>query len=163
MPYPFHINRAKIYATGTSGTATELIGAQYADRLIKLVPSEILSLYFTIRGLWASPVDPTSRSRPSNPEGFLFWWPLVCLILLVIVRLWGTRSVTNWKTTQPGAVAISAISFIIWIYTIGDSILGLIIQDTRYAATLGILWIFLLPVFFPYLVTDSAGKATPTP
>jgi hypothetical protein len=153
MAYPFHINTSR----NRSNAATPLIetaSVEYSERLLKLIPSEMLSLYVGVRGLW---IDPSKFNSPPAQDAslsFLDFWPIICIVLLILFRLWGTRSTSDWRSTQPMAVAISAISFVIWVYTLGDNILGWHLPDTRYAATVAIVWVFIIPIFFPRLVTD---------
>ena len=45
-------------------------------RLVKLVPAEIVAVYLA--------------GRPLAQERYAGGWPVVCLVLLVIVRAWGT-------------------------------------------------------------------------
>ncbi|MBN3882539.1 MAG: hypothetical protein V7K64_32400 [Nostoc sp.] len=153
MAYPFRINTSKV-----SGDAltSDTVSAEYSERLLKLIPSEVLSLYVAVRGLWIDPLKLNSSPAEGASLSFLDFWPIICIVLLILFRLWGTRLTTDWKTTQLKAVAISAISFVIWVYTLGDDILGWHLPDTRYAATAAIVWVFAIPIFFPYLVTDTS-------
>ncbi len=156
MAYPFHISRSRVTGEEATSNSVDMTATVYGDRFIKLIPSEILGLYLAVRGIWIDPQPPQSPiTRNDASLGFLDWWPIVCILLLVLLRLWGTRRTRVWSTTDPVAVIISVVSFIIWVYTIGDSILGQNLPDTRYAATAAIIWSVVIPIFFPYLITEA--------
>jgi hypothetical protein len=155
MAYPFHINTAKASPTGGNLPPIDIVGIEYSERLLKLIPSEVLSLYLVVRGLWKVPLKLDSPPAQGASLSFLDLWPIICIVLLILLRLWGTRTTRDWKTTQPIAVGISVISFVIWIYTLGDDILGWHLTDIRYAATAAFVWVFVIPIFFPYLVTKN--------
>jgi hypothetical protein len=103
----------------------------YTDRVSRLIPAEIIAAYTAGRGI--------------RPQYVPYWAP-ICLILLLIIRTWGTRS--NGQRPQLGAVAIAAISFVLWTYSLGDYFYGLKISDSAIAAMAMIAWVVVLPVFY---------------
>ena len=69
----------------------------YMQRLVQLIPAEVVALYLTFHAAAA-------------PGGsFRWWWPNICLALTVIVRFFGTRKPAGavWNF-QPIAVAVAA-------------------------------------------------------
>ena len=155
MAYPFRIERpapirAESLANNTQDSETIQV---YMDRLIKLIPAEIIGLYLTVRGFWIGRTSAVSASLPSNPvpasrPGFLDWWPIVCVLLLLLTRLWGTRAPNgSWTTIQISPVIIATVSFVIWVYAIGDAIFGWK-PEPPYASTAVVVWVFLVPVFY---------------
>ena len=78
------------------------------------------------------------------------WLPLIGLIPLLVIRILGTRvSVgSNKNDIEWPLVAISVVSYIIWIYAIGDCILGLRFNDSFIIALVVMLWTFLVPYIY---------------
>ena len=99
-------------------------------RLAKLVPSEIVAVYLAGRGY------------AGNLAGI---WPLICLALLVIVRVWGTRGPR--RQPQWGAVVISCVSFVLWVFATNGQVLGLTLAPDL--ASLAVLvWTTLVPALY---------------
>jgi hypothetical protein len=99
-------------------------------RLVKLVPAEIVAVYLA--------------GRPLAQERYAGGWPLVCLVLVVIVRAWGT---SDRRGPQWISVGISAVSFVLWVYAMGGRFLTLDVDVTL--ASLGVLvWTTLLPLLW---------------
>lgn len=154
MNYPFRIERpAEIRADALAGAGGTPDAQAYMDRLIKLVPAEIIGIYLTVRGFWLAGPTPASATTgvPSTAgagPAFLNWWPLVCVFLLVLTRTWGTRNSSgSWRTIQPIPVILATVSFLVWVYAIGDAMFGLK-PDPRLVSTAVVLWVFLVPVFY---------------
>src|SRR4051812_24879943 len=105
MAYPFHIQKPATIAAhgGAPGSPFQ----EYIDRLVRLIPAEVLAAYHAARGIvvGVAPSDPLAVK-------FLPWLPVIGFVLVIFVRVWGTRARTGlWSTVQWLAVAIAAISF----------------------------------------------------
>jgi hypothetical protein len=111
-----------------AGTGAPIDG--WMDRLVKLVPTEIVAVYLAGRGY------------AQRIEG---WWPVICLVMLVIVRAWGTKA--RGRGPQWPAVAISGASFIIWVFAVGGRFLTWQ-PDPDIAALLVLVWTTLIPVVY---------------
>lgn len=99
-------------------------------RLVKLVPAEIVAVYLAGR--------PLAQTRYAGS------WPVACLVLVVIVRAWGTSS---RRGPQWVSVAISAVSFVLWVYAMGGRFLTYNV-DVNLAALGVLVWTTLVPVFW---------------
>lgn len=145
MSYPFRIEPRSGIQLDTAGRPDAALTQRvqdYTDRLIRLIPAEIIGIYLTVRGFWM----PDTKSTP--PARFLNWWPLLCAALLVVSRVWGTRALGgNLQTIQVRAISIAVISFFIWVFSIGDPVFGLN-PDPRLVSTLLVLWVFLIPTVY---------------
>ena len=142
MAYPLRIQKpATIVAHGGAAGSTL---QQYTDRLIRLIPSEVVAAYLAIRGIVeaVAPNDPTAK-------GFLPWLPVVGVALVILVRSWGTRAPSGaLSTVQVGAVGIAVISFVIWVISLGHPIIMSTPIATWVGSVLLILWVFVLPYFY---------------
>jgi hypothetical protein len=109
----------------------------YMQRLAALIPAEVVALYLTFH----TEADPRSS--------FAWWWPLICLALVVLVRIAGTREPGgSFWSFQKIAVAVAAVSFVLWIYAMGDKIWGFTVSEPIWiAATIGI-WTIVVPYFY---------------
>ncbi|MFM7230792.1 MAG: hypothetical protein ACKO3S_02285 [bacterium] len=96
-------------------------------RLVKLVPSEAVAVYLAGRtyahGDWAVA------------------WPFVGLALTLVLRAWGTA---DERGPQWQAVAISGVSFVLWVCATGGTFAGVPLpQDVAALAVL--VWTTVVP------------------
>jgi hypothetical protein len=127
MNGPFRIRKPiTIKREGSEDVTT---GDEYLARLVKLIPSEVIAIYMA--GL------PLAKSWPGT-------WSFVCLILVLIARIFGTRE--PGKNVQWISVAVSFMSFIIWIYASGSFFFHWTL-DQNIAALAVLVWTFLVPFF----------------
>jgi len=99
-------------------------------RLVKLVPAEIVAVYLA--------------GRPLAQQRYAGTWPVACLVLVVIVRAWGTR---DRRGPQWVSVAISAVSFVLWVCAMGGRFLTYNV-DVNLAALGVLVWTTLVPVLW---------------
>jgi hypothetical protein len=83
----------------------------FKDRLVKLIPSEIVTAYITIQGLISGTTSPTGKIDT------LLWIVIAALIILTPIYL---IYVGNVKKT--GQLIFTTIAFIIWVIVIGSPI-----------------------------------------
>ena len=107
MTAPFRIRRPD------TGVKAVSLGREenfkfYLDRLLKIIPAEVVSLYLVGSGI--VPVD-----KPI----VLAIWAAVCLAGVVLVRAYGTADPEDNKPADWVHVSISSVSFVIWVYTLG--------------------------------------------
>jgi hypothetical protein len=106
---------------------------QYFDRLLKLVPTEVLALYITFKEV---------------ATGWLGIWAAICLVLVVFVRTIGTSQAG--KPVQVVAVVVATVSFILWVYATGGYILQFKLPENMpgvISVAVGV-WTFLVPYFY---------------
>lgn len=137
MASVFRIQQQNVIMAQGAGPADGL--AAYMGRLVRLIPAEVLSVYLTLYGIFVVP----------PPSQLLQWLPVLGIVLVILVRAWGSRDTTgNWSTVQWLGVGISAVSFLIWILVSGHSIVGFVLPDMRIGSALMVLWVFLLPYLY---------------
>ena len=109
----------------------------YYERLIKLIPAEIVALY--VAGANVIPEDQKTGS---------WTWAGILLVALIFVRSKATISVEN-PTVQWKAVIIAAISFVIWVYIFAGKFITDLPIYQPYIATLAVsFWTFAVPHFY---------------
>ncbi len=117
---------------GTAGTADPFLA-----KLVKLVPAEVVSLYMAGSGI----IQTDAASKVSLLAG----WTGVCLVLVVLVRARATRSATG--RTQWSAVAIAAVSYVVWVYAMGGVFASYpSIHSPVLGALAVLLWTFVAPM-----------------
>ncbi len=132
MSAPFRIERRAQLRGGTSTTFKD-----YLERLLKMIPGEIVGLFLIGSGF-----------IPAENRYVSAGWAAACLVLLVIVRVYGTAGDSKDEPWQPFPVAVSAVAFVIWVYSLGGLFakFGLYFP---YAGSLAVLlWSFLIPIIY---------------
>jgi hypothetical protein len=157
---PFRVRarpRPRLTAAPGAGPAPNDGFADYADRLQKLVPAEVISLYLAGLGVIGAP--------QGSPQLSVVW-VVVCLVGVVAVRVWGTRESGPTSRPQWPAVAIAAVSFLIWVYQLGGGPFALAsLYDPKAAALLLLVWTFFVPLFYrgdtaPVSAAPPSGAGT---
>jgi len=136
------------------------IGKEYIDRLVKLIPSEVVGLYIAGKGVIQAKFDPAITPPPAGEDWYWIGWTLVCFLAVILSRAWATRDPETGTPPQWGAVAIAALSFVFWIYTLGDIFSR--VTPHYWSPVIGTLtvmvWTFLVPFFYK---GDEAEKKKP--
>lgn len=136
---------------GNKATGAQAPSNDYLQRLIKLIPAEVLGIYLAIRNATAN------DSGEINIADNYIWLPIVGLGLVLFARIVGTniitkktvkgKTVTKWDIEWP-LVAISGISFIIWVYAMGDGPIFNSYPDNVMIAAAVSIWTFAVPYFY---------------
>ena len=109
----------------------------YMERLVKLIPSEVVGIYLIGFGI-----------IPKAESIALVIWTLVCLGLVIIARAYATRDQANNKPTQWLAVIISSMSFVIWVYTLGHAFVPFNMWIPWIGSLIVLVWTFIIPYFY---------------
>lgn len=135
MSAPFRIKRPELGFHQVSATDQSI--RDYFERLVKMIPGEVIGLYIVGSGL-----------IPHGKAAVLAIWTGVCLLAVIAVRVWGTTDVTNQLGPQWPVVLISAISFLIWVYSIGGPFAAYGLAEPYIASLLVLAWTFFVPIFY---------------
>ena len=115
--------------------------SQYWDRLKNLIPTEVSAIY--VAGLGVIPEKETIGIGA---------WALACLAFVIVFIARQTQTVEGDATkTYPTDwihVAISAVSFVIWVYVLGGIFAALGLQIAWLGTLLMLGWTFLVPYFY---------------
>ena len=141
MSAPFRIQRPDAVGAQTVSTVagtSDSVGF-YMDRLLKMIPAEVVSLYVVGIGL-----------IPKETATYLAVWSVICFIGLFVVRIWGTGDSKANLPPDWVHIIISAVAFIIWVYSLGSlSIFGALgIADPVIGSLLILAWTFFVPIFY---------------
>ena len=109
----------------------------YMGRLVKLIPSEVLSIYLIGQGV-----------IPQGINIALAAWAVVCLLLVFLARAYATSDPSQHQKPQVGAILISVVSFVIWIYTMGGPFAAYNIWIPWLATLVVLVWTFLVPFLY---------------
>lgn len=139
MSAPFRIQRSDTVRAQTvstiAGTSDSL--GYYMDRLLKMIPAEVISLYVVGVGL-----------IPKDNLTYLTVWAVICFIGLFAVRIWGTGDPTANLSPDWTHIIISAVAFIIWVYSLGSLGPFTNIADPIIGSLLVLAWTFFVPMFY---------------
>jgi hypothetical protein len=125
-------------------------GKNYLERLLLLMPGEIVALYLAGRSSITGYFEVTPKATSNIPES-VTWvvWTVVCLAIMVVFRRWGTSDKTRSIRPEWGAIVIAGISFLVWVYSCGDVFkVSLEIWNPLVATLLVMVWTFVTPVFY---------------
>ncbi len=108
----------------------------YKDRLVKLIPSEIITAYVTIYGL-------VSVSEKGD-KSILLWLIIAILFVLTPIYLLKISKVTKWPQ-----IAFSSFGFLIWVFATGSPISEILNFPTSFIASLVlIIYTLFIPLFY---------------
>ena len=146
MPAPYRIVNPDVRVKAADAPAAQPDYSSYLDRLMKMVPTEVIGLYLVGSGI-----------IPHDQPLVLTIWALICLAGVVAMRVWGTADATANppKPTDWMHVAISAVAFIIWLLSLGGGpfttggVFAAAHEQTPYVGSLLVLaWTFFVPIFY---------------
>lgn len=94
------------------------------EKIIKLIPGEVILLYTSFRSKALESYHGTPEQDPEPVWFFVF--QSMCLAVLVVIRWAGSKdSDKPDQKPQIGGVLISCVSFILWIFALGDPVFGI--------------------------------------
>lgn len=136
---------------------------EYVDRLLKLIPAEVVALYLAGKVQISSRFalgTPTAAgtTAPAAEQTAWYIWTIFCLGALVLVRRWATSDRNAAVPPEWVAIFFTAISFLIWVYSFGDIFSRVLhIWDPLPATLLVLGWTFVTP----YLYAPNKTGSTP--
>jgi hypothetical protein len=138
MSAPFRIGRP---STIKAQAAYDEVGDTgfrfYLERLLKMIPAEVIGLYLVGSGI-----------IPTDQPLALTVWTIVCLVGVLAVRVYGTSDPAHNLSPDWTHIAISAVSFIIWVYTLGGPFAAWGVSQPWLGSLLVLAWTFFVPLFY---------------
>lgn len=122
----------------------------FADRLFKLVPTEIVATYTALSGVVG--LDPTPNA-PAPDKLTKTLIQVTFLILLALTPIY-LRKVGNVSSKRQ--LCLSSISFVVWVYTLGGPFIAWGIFHPKVAAVTLILWTLVMPLLVETAITSAS-------
>ena len=103
---------------------------RYGDRLLKLIPSEIIAAYVAVQGMIPEDAGP--------------WFLLAVTVLMMIMTPFYLKRFQGViHSTQ---LAVSTVSFLIWVYTLGGPFRFWGLYRSWFASVLLVIWTLAVPL-----------------
>lgn len=106
----------------------------YKDRLLKLIPTEIVAAYLVIEGI----IPP---GEPHAPLVSL----IAALVLLILIPFYLRKTMA---VKRAGQILLTMISFVIWIYSLGGPFALYGVHIGYVGSVLLVLWTLVVPLFY---------------
>jgi hypothetical protein len=113
-------------------------GNDYKDRLVKLIPTEIITAYVTLKGL-------ISGAGVSGNKQLLLW---IIFGILVILNPLYIYYVTGVR--KAGQIVFSSFAFVLWVMVIGGTFTNTLILGFQ-AEWLGSILLVIYTLFIPFV------------
>jgi hypothetical protein len=135
MSAPYRITSRAGARRGPAAQSGEEFNS-YLDRLMKMIPAEVIALYLVGAGM-----------IPEGQSIAIAVWAVVCLIGVVMLRVYGTADAANHKPADWTHTLICAGAFVLWVYSIG----GPFTAFNLHVPWLGSLFVLAYTFFIPLL------------
>ena len=120
----------------------------YSDKLVKLIPSEIIGAYMVlsnILGYNAGNIQASVLPKPVTENDLKpILLQIVFFVLLVLTPVYLRKVSRVNNVTQLG---VTTISFIIWVYTLGGPFVVWGIYYSLIGSVVLVLWSVIIPLF----------------
>jgi hypothetical protein len=137
MSAPYRIERPDMEARAAAAGEPQGDFRFYLDRLMKMIPAEVIGLYVVGSGL-----------IPAGQPIALAVWAVVCLAGVLLVRAYGTADPQRGLSPDWMHVAISAVAFVIWVYSLGGPFEAANLHMPYVGSLLVLAWTFFVPIFY---------------
>jgi hypothetical protein len=136
MAAPFRISRPDRGTTAVArGEPMEF--KFYLDRLMKMIPGEVVGLYLVGSGF-----------IPKDQTIVLIVWAIICLLGVIALKAYGTADPEKIKPPDWVHVGISTVAFTIWVYTLGGPFAAYNLAVPYIGSLLVLAWTFFVPIFY---------------
>ena len=136
MSAPYRIRRPGDGETATAVTPKEGFNS-YLDRLMKMIPAEVIALYLVGSGI-----------IPKEQYVGLVMWSVICLAGVILLRAYGTADAPANKPTDWTHTIISAVAFVIWVYSLGGPFALFKVYIPWIGSLLVLVYTFFVPIFY---------------
>lgn len=120
---------------------------KYQDKLLKLIPSEIVGVYLTILGIIKGAFGAITFNDPSG----IFIW-IVFIFLLIFTPFYLKYIMKVNKVLQ---IVMTTIAFIIWVLTIGGPFSTLVCGNSKVIPLIGAIVLPLFTLFIPFVFPNG--------
>lgn len=127
----------RIYRPATKGGGEDDGLKSYLDRLLKLIPAEVISLYMVGTGV-----------IPNDKIVVLITWTIFCLVAVGIVKAYGTSDRAQGINPDGTHVVLSMLAFVIWVYSMGGPFKYFHLHEAYIGSLLILAFTFVVPYFY---------------
>jgi len=106
----------------------------YKDRLLKLIPSEIVAAYLVIDGL--IPAEAPKAGVVSL---------IASIVLLMFIPFYLKKTM---EVDKPVQILFTMISFVVWVYSLGGPFVHYGLYTGYIGSVMLVLWTLVIPVFY---------------
>ena len=131
----------------------------FQDKVVKLIPTEIVGAYMVLNGIIGLPASSTAESMralsapPVSDDTLrLYLIQAVFAILLVLTPLYLAKVA---KVTNRRQLAVTTMSFVVWAYTLGGPFIVWGLYYPLVASVLLVIWSLVVPMFVPALAVPG--------
>ena len=116
---------------------------EYKDKLLKLIPSEIIAAYMVIHGILQGHViqGQTIEIGGTDITAHVAWIVFAVLFILTPIYLAKIHNVA-----KIGQLALTTASFAIWVYTLGGPFQIAGLYHPQVASIILVLWTLVIPL-----------------
>jgi hypothetical protein len=116
----------------------------YQDKLLKLIPTEIVGAYMFLSGVVSGGPESAAQTTGNMLDDNLIYIVFFALLALTPLYLWRVSNVTN--VVQ---IIVTTISYVVWVYTLGGpfSIWG--IYSPAAGSVFLVIWTLAMPLLVP--------------
>lgn len=149
MPAYLRIARHKNLESLSEDSAKATNFEKYQEALAKLIPAEVVALYLGGKNAIQTYFhDGATTSDAGSEPGFWIGWLVISFLGLVAYRRWATSDKSHGVPPEWPAVAISAVSFLVWVYSFGDAFRIVNVWHPLVATLLVLAWTFAAPLVY---------------
>ena len=120
------------------GETTQDQGDAYVERLLKMIPAEVMAVYLSIQGILLSAL--------SGQESQLQAWLWGTFAVLLVGNVLYLRRFN--KVTDPIQYGILTLAFVIWVLTLGGPFVFLSFYEPFMGSIILVLFTFFAPVAY---------------
>jgi len=122
----------------------------YSDKLVKLIPSEIIGAYMVLSNILGSTAGSMQASVKPFPVTDNDLKPIllqvVFFVLLILTPVY-LKKIS--KVNNVAQLIVTTVSFIIWVYTLGGPFIVWGIYYSLIGSVVLVLWSVVIPLFVP--------------
>lgn len=126
---------------------------QYKDKLLKLIPSEIVAAYMVIHGILHGPVAQAHTIQIGQTD---LTAPVAWIVFAVLFVLTPVYLARIHHVTRISQLALTTASFAVWVYTLGGPFQLAGWYHPQIASVLLVLWTLIIPLS---IRTDAPAPA----
>ncbi|MDX1491734.1 MAG: hypothetical protein R3332_10625 [Pseudohongiellaceae bacterium] len=109
------------------------VSSHYSEKLVKLIPTEIIGAYIAIEGMVRS-----------NGDVYMQVMVAASIVLLLLVPLYLT---IIFRVNNKAQIVVTMLSFLVWIFSMGGPFATQLWYLPVYGSVVLVLWTLIVPLF----------------